>query len=185
MCLNVMKVFFYNHANCVWMLGKFYFIIICKRWLNAGKTGFIYSSVMLAFSCIIDRLFYGDWILVQYNFLEFNVLHGGGSYYGTHPWHWYITQGYPVIMSSHLLPFIMGARKAKNKVLLFLILWTVFIYRYLLYDLIWFIVFNATFSNISAIAWQCIYCIPVCFKQGQGYIRIILSICLLCLSVTI
>lgn len=95
------------------------------------KQYFFISSVMLAFSCIIDRLFYGDWILVQYNFLEFNVLHGGGSYYGTHPWHWYITQGYPVIMSSHLLPFIMGAWKAKNKVLLFLILWTVFIYSFL------------------------------------------------------
>ncbi|CAG2246058.1 PIGB [Mytilus edulis] len=86
---------------------------------------------MLAFSCIIDRWYYGDWILVQYNFIEFNVLKGGGSFYGTHPWHWYITQGYPVIMTSHLFPFVMGAWKARNKVLLFLIVWTIFFYSFL------------------------------------------------------
>lgn len=95
------------------------------------KQYFFIGSVVLTFSCLIDRCFYGDWVLVQYNFLEFNVLHGGGSFYGTHPWHWYITQGYPVIMTLHLFPFFMGAWKARNKVLLFLILWTIFIYSFL------------------------------------------------------
>ncbi|XP_076115625.1 GPI alpha-1,2-mannosyltransferase 3-like [Mytilus galloprovincialis] len=95
------------------------------------KQYFFIGSVMLVFSCIIDRWYYGDWILVQYNFIEFNVLKGGGSFYGTHPWHWYITQGYPVIMTSHLFPFVMGAWKARNKVLLFLIVWTIFFYSFL------------------------------------------------------
>ena len=94
---------------------------------------FICSIVSLAISTTIDRLFYGKWIFVQYNFLHFNVVSGGGSFYGTHPWHWYITQGYPVVMGIHLIPFMFGAWKAKNKVLLFVILWTVFIYRWVFF----------------------------------------------------
>ena len=27
-------------------------------------------------------------------FVKFNVLAGVGDFYGTHPWHWYISQGY-------------------------------------------------------------------------------------------
>eukprot|EP00058_Branchiostoma_floridae_P016052 XP_002601540.1 hypothetical protein BRAFLDRAFT_230607 [Branchiostoma floridae] len=49
----------------------------------------------LTWSAVIDRIFYGKWVLVQYNFLEFNVLSNMGSFYGSHPWHWYISQGFP------------------------------------------------------------------------------------------
>lgn len=80
-------------------------------------------------SLLLDCGFYGDWTFVQYNFLKFNFLQGGGSFYGTHPWHWYITQGFPVIMGSHLFPFVMGVWKARNKALVFLIVWMIFIYR--------------------------------------------------------
>ncbi|XP_069127470.1 GPI mannosyltransferase 3-like [Argopecten irradians] len=95
------------------------------------KHYFIIGSVCFLISTFLDSAYHGDWILVHYNFLQFNVLHGGGSIYGTHPWHWYITQGYPVLMTTHLLPFILGAYKAKNKVLLFLIIWTIFAYSFI------------------------------------------------------
>lgn len=113
-----------NYFILTWTIRRLYF-----------KKGYIfylflkYRSILLLLSILVDRIFYGDWVLVQYNFLEFNVLHGGSAFYGSHPWHWYITQGYPVIMATHLIPFTFGGWYAKNKVLLMLIIWNIFIFR--------------------------------------------------------
>ncbi|KAK3590324.1 hypothetical protein CHS0354_008766 [Potamilus streckersoni] len=102
-----------------------------ERLLKILKSYFIVGSVCLVLSLIIDRIFYGDWILVQLNFLQFNILSGGGAFYGTHPWHWYLTQGFPVVMTTHLYPFLLGAWKSKNKVLLFVIIWYILILSFL------------------------------------------------------
>lgn len=83
----------------------------------------------LALSTAVDCVWYGKWVFVHYNFLKFNVLSNMAAIYGTHPWHWYLTQGYPVIMATHIYPFLVGAWRANNKVLLWLILWTIFLYR--------------------------------------------------------
>ena len=45
----------------------------------------IYS---LIFSTLVDSYFYGKFVLVQYNFLYFNIMQNIGEIYGTHPWHW-------------------------------------------------------------------------------------------------
>jgi phosphatidylinositol glycan class B len=42
----------------------------------------------LIFSVLVDSYFYGKFVLVQYNFLYFNVMKNIGEIYGTHPWHW-------------------------------------------------------------------------------------------------
>nr|XP_008123107.1 PREDICTED: GPI mannosyltransferase 3 [Anolis carolinensis] len=74
-------------------------------------------------------MFYGKWVVVQLNFLRFNVLTGGGSFYGSHAWHWYWTQGLPAILGPHLPLFLLGClrapRRAPHRLLLALILWTV------------------------------------------------------------
>ncbi|KAK7488449.1 hypothetical protein BaRGS_00020234 [Batillaria attramentaria] len=86
---------------------------------------------VLGLATIIDRVWYGQWVFVHFNFLAFNVLTGGSAFYGSHPWHWYFTQGLPVVLGSHLLPFLLGARLASNKVLLLLLVWTVGILSFL------------------------------------------------------
>ena len=81
---------------------------------------------------IIDRIYYGHWVLVPFNFLKFNVISGQGTFYGAHAWHWYVTQGFPVIMGSHLLLFVAGLKHLKLKLLVpfYLIVWTILIYRF-------------------------------------------------------
>ncbi|KAK7265324.1 hypothetical protein RJT34_32943 [Clitoria ternatea] len=63
--------------------------------------------LVLGLTCLLDRFMYGAWILVPLNFLKFNFLSSGGDYYGTHKWHWYFTQGFPVMIFSHL-PFCIA-----------------------------------------------------------------------------
>ncbi|XP_033737188.1 GPI mannosyltransferase 3-like [Pecten maximus] len=130
--LAAMSVLIRPTAVVIWILMCSWHLQNNKHTLQKDlKHYFIIGSVCFLVSTFLDSAYHGDWILVHYNFLQFNVLQGGGSIYGTHPWHWYITQGYPVIMATHLLPFILGAYKAKNKVLLFLIIWTIFAYSFI------------------------------------------------------
>ncbi|OBS76788.1 hypothetical protein A6R68_16772 [Neotoma lepida] len=90
--------------------------------------GFITFSLSL----IIDRTFFGQWTLVQFNFLKFNVLQNLGTFYGSHPWHWYFSQGFPVVLGTHLPFFIHGCFLAPRRlhILLLTVLWTVLVYSH-------------------------------------------------------
>uniref|UniRef100_A0A8B9PEM2 Mannosyltransferase n=1 Tax=Apteryx owenii TaxID=8824 RepID=A0A8B9PEM2_APTOW len=89
--------------------------------------------VTVGTSLIIDRVFFGKWVLVQLNFLKFNVLQNLGTFYGSHPWHWYFTQGLPVILATHLPFFIHGCVQAPKRYRIFLmaVIWTVLVYSML------------------------------------------------------
>ncbi|XP_029398856.1 GPI mannosyltransferase 3 isoform X2 [Mus pahari] len=91
--------------------------------------GFITFSLSL----IIDRIFFGQWTLVQFNFLKFNVLQNLGTFYGSHPWHWYLSQGFPVVLGTHLPFFIHGCFLAPRRlhILLLTVLWTLLVYSML------------------------------------------------------
>ncbi|XP_060570497.1 GPI mannosyltransferase 3-like [Ruditapes philippinarum] len=119
-------------AAVIWVLLCSWHLQNNKHQLFKTVKSYILVGVCsLGLSATIDRIFYGEWTCVQYNFLVFNVFSGGGAFYGTHPWHWYFTQGYPVIMATHIFPFVVGAWRSKNKVPLFVIIWTVIIYSLL------------------------------------------------------
>lgn len=80
---------------------------------------------------LIDYHFYGRLVVVPYNFLMFNVIEGGGSFYGSHPWHWYFSQGFPAITAT-LLPFIIGGLWLSQKVDYFIpVMWIITIFSFL------------------------------------------------------
>ncbi|XP_013071492.2 GPI mannosyltransferase 3-like [Biomphalaria glabrata] len=105
---------------CSWHLQRLHGSPMFARVLG------IYISVgvsTFAASCVIDRIWYERWTCVQLNFLLFNVIKGGANIYGVHPWHWYISQGFPVILGTFIFPFVIGAYQSKNKTLLWIIVW--------------------------------------------------------------
>uniref|UniRef100_A0A1J3EZU7 Mannosyltransferase n=2 Tax=Noccaea caerulescens TaxID=107243 RepID=A0A1J3EZU7_NOCCA len=89
------------------------------------------GSLVLGFTCLLDRLMYGSWVIVPLNFLKFNFLSSGGDYYGTHPWHWYFSQGFLVMLFTFTPFTIAGIIKSKNQKLSALILWVLAIYSIL------------------------------------------------------
>ncbi len=46
---------------------------------------------------VVDYAFSGAVYVAAWNFFKFNVAEGGSAAYGTHPWHWYLTQGFPAV----------------------------------------------------------------------------------------
>ncbi|KAF2564438.1 hypothetical protein F2Q70_00014324, partial [Brassica cretica] len=89
------------------------------------------GSLVLGFTCLLDRLMYGSWVIVPLNFLKFNFLSSGGDYYGTHPWHWYFSQGFLVMLFTFTPLSIAGMIKSKNQKLSALILWVLTVYSIL------------------------------------------------------
>ncbi|KAF2077016.1 hypothetical protein CYY_001648 [Polysphondylium violaceum] len=94
--------------------------------------------IILLISLCIDYYFYGQLVLVPYNFLYFNVIKNVSSFYGTHPFHWYFSQGLPAIAFTSLLFFVLAIKKLwSNGVdkqqlnLSFLTIFTVFCYSLL------------------------------------------------------
>eukprot|EP00435_Cladocopium_sp_Y103_P069829 s532_g34.t1 len=66
--------------------------------------GLLISGVVLSFSTLLDCLYYGRFTVVPLNFLRFNLLADGSALYGSHPWHWYFTEGLAVTLGT-FLPF--------------------------------------------------------------------------------
>jgi phosphatidylinositol glycan class B len=86
---------------------------------------------VLGLTCLLDRFMYGSWILVPLNFLKFNFLSSGGDYYGTHKWHWYFTQGFTVMIFSHIPFCIAGIIYSKQWKFSGLLAWVLCFYSIL------------------------------------------------------
>ena len=52
-----------------------------------------------------------EWVVAPWNFFRFNVLEGVSTNYGTHPLHWYFTQGFPVVAGTLLPVMALGAHR--------------------------------------------------------------------------
>lgn len=100
--------------------------LITRSYIPIGMSAILMSA-------FIDCLFYEKWTLVQLNFIKFNILHGVADFYGSHPWHWYFTQGFAVVIGPHLPFFIHGCGLAfrKYRILLATVVWTIAVYSLL------------------------------------------------------
>ena len=89
--------------------------------------------LILAAATAVDSIVYGDFTFVPYNFLYHNVLHSVADFYGTHPWHWYVTQGFPMMLGPFVVLFLIGIFRPQGlpRVLLFICLWPLAIYSLL------------------------------------------------------
>ncbi|ETI28974.1 hypothetical protein G647_01426 [Cladophialophora carrionii CBS 160.54] len=66
----------------------------------------ICGSTILLLSAVVDRIFYYAWVFPPVNFLRVNVLQSLASFYGNNDWHYYMTQGYPLLLTT-ALPFTL------------------------------------------------------------------------------
>lgn len=53
-------------------------------------------------------------ILTPVNFVRVNVINAISLLYGVHPWHWYFTQGIPVILTT-FLPFVLFGIRGRDR----------------------------------------------------------------------
>ncbi|KAL8931716.1 MAG: hypothetical protein Q9216_007099, partial [Gyalolechia sp. 2 TL-2023] len=64
------------------------------------------GSIVLAISAITDRLYYQQWTFPPARFLYFNLARSLSVHYGRNDWHYYLSQGYPLLLTT-FLPFAL------------------------------------------------------------------------------
>lgn len=64
---------------------------------------------MLLLSTLADSLAHGNFVITSYQFLKANVFQGIGEFYGSHPWHWYLSSGLPAILGIQIIPFVIAS----------------------------------------------------------------------------
>ena len=79
---------------------------------QAASCGF----VILVLSIFIDRFYYQTWTFPPFNFLMFNVVQSLAVFYGNNDWHYYITQGYPLLLTTALPFALVGQCRALHSI---------------------------------------------------------------------
>jgi phosphatidylinositol glycan class B len=97
------------------------------------------SGGAIVASALLDKtLLYKEWIWTPINFLRVNVLEGISLFYGSSPWHWYLSQGLPILFGIYIPLVLIGSYRAfqantglnasLKRQVLYLSLWVVFVY---------------------------------------------------------
>ncbi|OJD13221.1 hypothetical protein AJ78_06295 [Emergomyces pasteurianus Ep9510] len=64
------------------------------------------GSIVLSISTLLDRAYYGSWTFPPFKFLYFNIAQSLAIFYGRNDWHYYLLQGYPLLLTT-ALPFTL------------------------------------------------------------------------------
>lgn len=93
--------------------GSFVWVSILDRDLFSGNiSNDLGSTIVLASSVAIDRVYYGIWTFPPIRFLYFNIAQSLAVFYGKNRWDYYLTEGFPLLLTT-CLPFaIVGFYRA-------------------------------------------------------------------------
>lgn len=72
------------------------------------REGLFCGTTVLALSSVIDRLFYGVWTFPLWHFFRVNILQSMAVFYGNNNWHYYLSQGYPLLLTIAIVPAAIG-----------------------------------------------------------------------------
>lgn len=77
-------------------------------WELVGKR--IVPTLLVCFlaSVWLDSTLYGQWVVVPFNFVRFNLWRNVAELYGTHAWYWYFALCFPAILGVQLPFFCWG-----------------------------------------------------------------------------
>jgi GPI mannosyltransferase 3 len=68
----------------------------------------ICGAAVIGASAISDRLYFGMWTFPPYQWLTFNITQSLAVFYGTNDWHYYLSQGLPLLLTTYI-PFLIHA----------------------------------------------------------------------------
>jgi phosphatidylinositol glycan class B len=72
------------------------------------------GTAVLAVSLVSDRLYFGFWTFPPYKWLYFNISQSLAVFYGHMPWHYYLSQGVPLLTTTFLPFTLVGLYKATS-----------------------------------------------------------------------
>ncbi|KAL0931048.1 GPI mannosyltransferase 3 [Colletotrichum truncatum] len=70
------------------------------------REAFLCGALALSLSLASDRLYFGEWTFPPYKWLYFNISQSLAVFYGHNDWHYYLSQGLPLLSMAYL-PFVL------------------------------------------------------------------------------
>jgi GPI mannosyltransferase 3 len=58
------------------------------------------GSVVIAVSAVSDFYYFGEWTFPPYQWLNFNISQDLAVFYGRNDWHYFLSQGLPILLTS-------------------------------------------------------------------------------------
>ena len=119
--------FLFRYQSGIMIFGLLLWLLLIKKEKLSNLfllvTG-ITASIMIGI--LIDKWFYGDWVLTAWNYLDFNILQGKASQFGVQPWYFYLKEifreGIPpfsiLLIGSFLFVFAVKPKSVFTWVLL-------------------------------------------------------------------
>lgn len=109
-----LAVAFRPASGLFWAIGGFHYVITVRR---KPKLRVVLHALAIARVCVmlmmsVDRLMYGRFVFVPWEFLKFNLFSGGSKLYGSHPWYWNFISGFPTMLLTFVPAFVLGVRHA-------------------------------------------------------------------------
>ena len=83
-------------------------LAVFALWNNPAKRGVFVAegawigSLLLGLNAVLDRWYYGVWTFPPCTFLVHNIQNNIAVFYGSSPWHYYLTQGLPLLTTTYL-----------------------------------------------------------------------------------
>jgi phosphatidylinositol glycan class B len=123
----------------IWLFLGLHLIITHRKRVLIALNAAVIGALVLAANAWLDTRLYrsSNWVFTPLTFFQINVVNSISLFYGVHTWHWYLTQGLPVIFTT-MLPMIgyglysmSPATKERMRPLLMLVAWVVSIYSLL------------------------------------------------------
>ncbi|KAG5440764.1 hypothetical protein PCK2_000200, partial [Pneumocystis canis] len=108
----------------VFLLGH----LFLKGNFDAIFDAFIIGSFSFLLILLFDFYYYGKWTIPLIKFIKFNLVDGLSDYYGSSPWHYYFSQGLPILLFLYLPFGFHGAYLHKNTIYFRLVIVILFCY---------------------------------------------------------
>ena len=120
-------------AIALWIVPVLsYLLKDSSRIVSLIKASLLAAPMLLILSLGVDYIFHKKLIFVHWNFFYYNWVYNISANYGSHAWHWYLTQGVPVVLAFYTIPSLFGiwVEHGSKRILFHSVALYIFILRY-------------------------------------------------------
>lgn len=78
------------------------------------REAIVCGSAVLLMSLTSDYFYYGQWTFPPYQFLHFNISQNLAVFYGRNDWHYYLSQGLPLLLTTYLPHTLLALYQASS-----------------------------------------------------------------------
>ncbi|ANB11947.1 Gpi10p [Sugiyamaella lignohabitans] len=96
-------------------------------------------TLSLCFNGLVDYVYFGEPVFPLLNFIKFNIVESLSQFYGVNQWHYYLSQGLPLLTMAYLPLVLTGLYQYKSTIIVQLILFIIGSYSLLAHKEVRFI----------------------------------------------